>query len=220
MQPVARELRPALPELNSALERGIPVTERSVDFYGDLRPALVSLRDLMEDPDTGIALRALTANVTSLQPQIRYLGPYQTVCNYWNYFFTFFSEHVSQEGPYGYSQRALVKSTGQQADNPSNMGSAHPANGEGYREPSRPRGDPVHLHGQAYNAAIDEKGNADCENGQRGYLHRLSRFAQPQFDIVTDPHIPGNQGPTYKGIARVPKGQSFTREPLTGERHP
>jgi phospholipid/cholesterol/gamma-HCH transport system substrate-binding protein len=220
MQPVARELRPALPVLNSALERGIPVTRRSVAFYGDLRPALVSLRDLMEDPNTGIALRGLTANVTSLKPQIRYLGPYQTVCDYWTYFFTFFAEHVSQEGPYGYSQRAAVKSTGQQADNPSSMGSAEPANGKDYRAPSKPRGDPVHLHAQAYNAAIDEHGNADCENGQRGYLKRLSRFGAPRFNIVTDPHIPGNQGPTYKGRDRVPKGQTFTREPETGYVHP
>jgi ABC-type transporter Mla subunit MlaD len=221
MQPVARELRPALPELNSALERGIPVTRRSIDFYGDLQPALVSLRDLMEDPATPIALRGLTANVTTLAPQLRYLGPYQTVCNYWTYFWTYLGEHVSQEGPYGYSQRAAIKSTGQQASNPSSMGSAEPALGKDYRESSRPRGDPVHLHATPYNAAIDEAGNADCENGQRGYPRRLSRFAKdPTWDIVTDPHIPGNQGPTYAGISKVPEGQTFTREPETGEVHP
>jgi hypothetical protein len=220
MQPVARELRPALPDLNSALERGIPVTERSVGFYDDLQPALVSLRDLMEDPGTGIALRGLTADVTSLKPQLRYLGPYQTVCNYWTYFFTFLGEHVSQDGPYGYSQRAAIKSTGQQSNNPSSMGSARPANGEGYYEQSRFRGDPVHLHATAYNAAIDEQGNADCENGQRGYARRLSRFAKPDLDVATDPHIPGNQGPTYAGIPHVPKGQTFTREPETGAMHP
>jgi hypothetical protein len=100
------------------------------------------------------------------------------------------------------------------------MGAAHPANARDYRETSRPRGDPVHLHGTPYNAAIDEDGNADCENGQRGYPRRLSRFGRPEFDIVTDPHIPGNQGPTYTGISRVPEGQTFTREPETGATHP
>lgn len=219
MQPVASELRPALPELNSALERGIPVTRRSVDFYGRLEPTLVSLRDLMEDPATGIALRGLTANVTSLNPQIKYLGPYQTVCNYWNYFFTFLGEHVSQVGPYGYSQRAAIKSTGQQTSNPSSMGAAEPANGEGYQAASKRRGDVVHLHATPYNAAIDEQGNADCENGQRGYPKRLARFSGARFNIVTDPHIPGNQGPTFTGRARVPEGQTFTREPITGEVH-
>ena len=220
MQPVARELRPALPDLNSALEVGIPVTERSVEFYGDLRPALVSLRDLMEDPTTGIALRGLTAASTTLKPQLRYLGPYQTVCNYWTYFWTFLGEHVSQEGPYGYSQRAAIKSSGQQTSSPGSMGAAHPANGEGYVEQSRFRGDPAHLHATPYNGAIDEDGNADCENGQRGYPRRLSRFGRPEFDIVTDPHIPGNQGPTYAGIPQVPEGQTFAHEPETGARHP
>ena len=31
--------------------------------------------------------------------------------------------------------------------------------------------DPATLHGQAYGAAIDNQGRADCENGQRGYPH-------------------------------------------------
>ena len=33
---------------------------------------------------------------------------------------------------------------------------------------------------------------------------------------VADPHIPGAQGPTFAGRARVPAGETFTREPLTG----
>jgi ABC-type transporter Mla subunit MlaD len=219
MQPVARELRPTLPLINDALETGVPVQRRSVDLYERLRPTLVSLRDLMRDPGTGRALRGLTASVTALRPTLRYLGPYQTVCNSWNYFWTYLGEHVSQSGPFGFGQRAAIKSTGQQSNNPSSMGSARPANGEDYREFSRPRGAPVHLHGTAYNAAIDDNGNADCENGQRGYLRRLSRFADRDLNVVTDPHMPGNQGPTYTGRRRVPRGQSFTREPETGAKH-
>ena len=76
----------------------------------------------------------------------------------------------------------------------------------------------------AYNAAIDDAGNADCENGQRGYPTRLARVSDATldgapFNIVTDPHIPGNQGPTYTGISQVPEGQTFTREPETGAVH-
>jgi ABC-type transporter Mla subunit MlaD len=219
MQPVARELRPTLPRINDALETGVPVTRRSVDLYERLRPTLVSLRDLMRDPRTGMALRGLTANATTLKPQLRYLGPYQTVCNSWNYFFTYFGEHVSQEGPFGFSQRATIKSTGQQSNNPSSMGSFEPSNGQGYEEASRPRGDPVFLHAGPYNAAIDDSGNADCENGQRGFVRRLARFSEKRFQLATDPHIPGNQGPTYTGRRRVPGGQTFTREPETGEKH-
>lgn len=219
LRPVARDLRPALPVLNRALGRGIPVVRRSTAFYGRLRRPLVALRELSRDPATAIALRALTATSTTLKPQLRYLGPYQTVCNSWNYFWTYLGEHVSQAGPYGFSQRAAVKSAGQQSNSPASMGAAEPANGEGYQQASRPRGAPAHLHATPYNAAIDEQGNADCENGQRGYVRRLARFSAPRFQIGTDPHIPGNQGPTYTGRPRVPEGQTFTREPETGEVH-
>jgi hypothetical protein len=221
-QPLTRELRPALPLANAALETGIPVTRRSVGFYGRLRPTLVSLRELMSDPNTGIALRALTANVTSLQPQLRFLGPYQTVCNSWNYFFTYLGEHVSQRGPHGFSQRALIKSTGVQNNNSSSIGASEPANGEGYQAASRQRGAPVHLHGQSYNRAITPEGEADCENSQRGYMRRLARFSPPTslsgapLNIVTDSETPGAQGPTYRGRPRVPEAQSFVHLPETG----
>ena len=216
MQPVARDLRPALPEINDAIETGIPVTRRSVRFYGDLKPTLVSLRELARDPVTGIALRGLTANVTSLKPQLRFLGPYQTVCNYWNYFFTFLGEHVSQRGPFGYSQRAAIKSAGQQNNSPASMGASEPGNGEGYNPATARRGAPAHLHGQSYTPAIGPGGEADCENGQRGYMRRLARFSDPKYQIVSDPETPGLQGPTYKGRARVPRGQSFVDRPETG----
>jgi len=219
MQPVARDLRPALPVLNRALAKGVPVVRRSPRFYEDLRPPLEALRNLAEDPATGIALRALTATATTLKPQLRYLGPFQTVCNYWTYFWTYLAEHLSQEGTYGYVQRAQIKSTGRQRNNPSDMGSPMPANGEDYQEALRTRGSPVNLHATSYNAAITDDGEADCENGQRGYMRRLARFSEPELEIVTDPHFPGAQGPTYAGRPRVPKGQTFTREPETGVKH-
>jgi hypothetical protein len=181
-----------------------------------LRPTLTSLRELARDPATGVALRALTATVTSLQPQLRFLGPYQTVCNYWNYFWTYLGEHVSQSGPFGFSQRAAVKSTGQQSNGPGSMGSAEPANGEGYVEASRSRGAPAHLHAQAYQKAIGPGGEADCENGQRGYMRRLARFSDLKHEIVGDSETPGLQGPTYTGRERVPEGQSFVDRPETG----
>ena len=33
---------------------------------------------------------------------------------------------------------------------------------------------------------------------------------------MADPHTPGAQGPTFAGRPRVPPGETFTREPLTG----
>ena len=212
MRPFTRQLKPTLPRINDALETGVPVLRRSPPFYGDLRLALRSLEKLASDPRTTIGLRGLTANVTTLQPTLRFLGPYQTVCNYWNYFWTFLGEHLSQVGPLGHSQRVLLKSAGSQGNSIGSMGSAEPANGEFYNPATAARGAPAHLHGQAYGAAINSRGEADCESGQRGYMQKLAKFT-PEFQIVTDANTPGDQGPTYRGRKRVPKGQTFTRLP-------
>ena len=35
----------------------------------------------------------------------------------------------------------------------------------------------------------------------------------PGYFVAVQPHTPGNQGPTYKGRARVPDGQTFSSRP-------
>jgi ABC-type transporter Mla subunit MlaD len=218
MRPVARELRPTLPLINTALTRGIPVTRRSVEFYEDLKPTLVSLRDLSSHPASGIALRGLGALTKSLQPQLKFLGPYQTVCNNWNYWWTFLSEHLSADSGQGLSQRSESKSAAPQTNNPGSMGAFEPANGQGFQPGMERRGSNYHLHSTPYNHAVTNTGEADCENGQRGYLRRWTTVPEPEFLIQTRSDIPGVQGPTYKGRSRVPKGQTFSREPL-GDGH-
>ena len=220
MRPFTSRLAPTLPRILNALETGIPVTRRSTAYYERLRPALVALRDLMQDPATAVALRGLIDQVDSLKPMLRFLGPYQTVCNYWNYWWTYLGEYQSEESAFGMTQRVLLRSTPQQNNSPSSMGSSEPANGEGFQAATAARGDPVFFHGQPYSAAIDEQGEADCENGQRGFMYRLSRLARPQYRIVADSNQPGNSGPTYKGRPRVPPGQTFTRYPETGPQLP
>jgi hypothetical protein len=214
MRPVTRELRPTLPRINPALARGIPVTRKSVGFYNDLRPPLTSLRDLATDPASGIALRGLGGTARTLQPQIRFLGPFQTVCNYWNYWWTFLSEHLAAESGQGLSQRSESKSAAPQTNNPGSMGAWEPANGEGFQPGMERRGSNYHLHSTPYNHAITDDGEADCENGQRGYLRRWTTLPEPRFLTQTRSDVPGVQGPTYTGRPRVPKGQTFSREPL------
>ena len=75
--------------------------------------------------------------------------------------------------------------------------------------------------------ALDNSGNADCENGQRGYpMGRLARLLKPTdskgapFLVVGDSHTPGNQGPTFAGLSRVPPGETFSREPQNGAQLP
>ena len=81
------------------------------------------------------------------------------------------------------------------------------------------------LHAQAYQPAIDGDGNADCQNGQNGYLDRLLTTGRypPSPDpeqnggshIVADSDTPGLAGTTFTG---VPNLRDVDREQRS--RHP
>jgi virulence factor Mce-like protein len=219
------ELRGALPDINPALEEGTPVLERSVDTNRRLKDVLTALRDLVRAPGTNIALRGLVATVTTLNPMLRFLGPYVTVCDSWNYFWTYVAEHFSEGDPTGEAQRALQNSTAGQLNDFGSAGAFETVNGEGYDSLTpfqKARGDQEFFQGAVSGAAINNDGTADCEAGQRGQLSHGTSFAPPNdlqgnpFHTVNDPHTPGSQGPTYAGLSRVPPGETFTRENETG----
>lgn len=221
--PASIELRRTLPVAIPAIEAGTRVLPRTVSLNRELGDTLAALRDFSVAPGTNQALRGLTATTQTLNPQLRYLGPYQTVCDNWNYFWTYLSEHLSAPDPNGEAQRALGNQAGGQDNTVGAINATEPANGRNYNPASSAGSDPQFLHGQGYAAAIDTKGAADCEIGQRGYpMGRLAQFAPARepttgrpLNIVVDSHTPGNQGPTFKGRARVPRGETFSREPQT-----
>jgi hypothetical protein len=206
------ELRGALPEINPALETGTRVQRRVPELNKRLEGTFAALRDLTSAPSTNAALRALTATVTTLNPQLRFYGPYVTVCNAPNYFFTYLAEHFSEPDSTGQAQRALANSAGQQKNSLGAMGADHPANGEQVKS-----GNAQYLHGAPYGAAITPNGNADCEAGQRGFPERNARFYPKEYKIEQDARTPGAQGPTFKGRARVPAGETYTNVPETGQ---
>jgi virulence factor Mce-like protein len=228
LRATARDLRLGLPTINSALEVGTPVVRRTASLNSELQKTMRSLQDLVEAPATNIALRGLIATTTTLNPQLRYLGPYVTVCNFWNYFWTFVAEHFSENDPTGQSQRALLNQADRQTYGITSQGAAEPASGQPTTEPG---GISQNLHGQPYGAAINEDGTADCEAVQRGYPGKLNRFGKEPFDNVTiDTYTPGSQGPTFEsfndrakplserllGPNSPPAGQTFSRYPETG----
>jgi virulence factor Mce-like protein len=215
LRSATRELRPTLPPLNLALEAGTPVLRRTAEINPKLKDALGALQELASAPLTNQALRALVATTATLNPTLRYLGPFVTVCNGWNYFWTFLGEHISEPDKTGTSQRAMIGSTAPQDNDPGSIGAAGPATGTGYVSALSGRGAPVVLHGQPYAAAINNDGTADCETGQRGYVKGplLTLGDAKKFPIVVDPHTPGSQGPTFKGRPSVLPGQTFTRDP-------
>ena len=215
-QPATRELRAALPTLNSAIGAGIPVQERAVELNEELGETMKALEELATAPGTNPAIRGLTDTVETLNPQLRYYGPTITVCNAWSYFWTYIAEHFTEPDATGTGQRALLNSAGRQEDSFGSTEANAPANGQEVME-----GNAQYLKGQDFPHSITEDGKADCESGQRGWLERQAVLwpreqAGAPLQIARDPVTPGVQGPTFAGRAGVYPGQTFTRNPQTG----
>jgi virulence factor Mce-like protein len=231
----AQDLKAALPSLNSALKVGVPVTQRSVQQYEDLQDTLDALQGLAEAPTTNGAIRGLTATVTTLQPQLRFLGPYVTVCNYWNTFWTFNAEHFTAPDMTGGAERALLNNGNGDPDNVTAMGANEFVHGVPAADPVRHDengGRPQHAHNNTTGGdAIHDDGRANCQKGQQGYAYGLNRFRPEGYDAyaraavdqpLLDPAT--NFGPTFDtydvhgrgqgtGPAQVAPTQTFTRVP-------
>jgi len=210
----------ALPRIDDALESGIPVVKRSPEINEELRKTMGALEELTADPKTIYALRGVTRLVDILHPLVRFVGPYVTVCNYFNYAFSNLGEHITEPDPTGYSQRTLLNQFPRTRDprDPSmgSIGARRYSNGEPVIS-----GVPVHYHGGAYAAAVAHDGRADCESGQRGYVEKLTTYDKnPDLKIATDPHMTGTIGTTWTGRPAIPEGQTFTRLPESGPKFP
>jgi len=215
LAPATASLRTALPVINPAIEQGTRTLIRTPVLNAKLQGVMVALKNLAQAPGTNVGINALDSTVNILNPIVRYLGPFQTVCDSWNYFWTFLSEHISEQTTFGFAQRVLFNlANSTQPNNVGTQGAVAPVNGGG--STSAFTGGNEYLHSQNYGAAIDNQGNADCETGQRGYPLKLNASDPEGRDLALDPHTPGDQGPTFKGRARVPAGETFSRNPTTG----
>jgi hypothetical protein len=134
-----------------------------------------------------------------LAPLSRFLGPYQTVCNYWNYSWTWLSDHINDTDQTGTIERIRAKQpSSAQTSGLGKYGQAFPI--------------PT-LHAQNYGAAIGPNGEADCETGQRGFPRHLAAGVDDNFPIAGDSVTPGLQGPTFTGRPRVPAGETYSSQP-------
>ena len=217
LQGTAAEVRASAPPISRALTAGTRVLPRTPRLNEDLRDALAGLAELGSSATTVPVLRSFQQTVGTLDPTLRYVGPHITVCNYWNLWWTFLSDHLSERVETGTIQRIQAKSAPDQDNDLNSFGASQPANAENVNPVAqRTMGDPVNLHAQYYGRAVDERGAADCESGQRGYPERIAEGLDPRFKVAIDPRTPGNQGPTFTGRPRVPEGQTFSAEP-TGD---
>ena len=105
LRPGVHQLRLALPDLNEAVRIGTPVLNDSVQMNRDLRDVLIELEDIVEQPSTKIALQRLKDTFDTAAPLAQFVGPMQTVCNYWNYWFTYLTEHITERDSVGFQQR-------------------------------------------------------------------------------------------------------------------
>src|SRR2546430_1765970 len=134
------------PNITPATEAGPHTRRRTPSWTRTLQQAMAALKTLAHAPATNIAINALTATVNTLNPMVRYLGPYQTVCDDWNYWWTYLSEHISEETSFGFAQRALLNQTSPvQPNNVGTQGATAPVNGGAF---DSPLGGNEYLHAQ------------------------------------------------------------------------
>jgi virulence factor Mce-like protein len=222
LTPATAELEATLPVLNPAIEAGTKTLARTPVLNANLQQLLLALQQLALAPGTNEALNGLDSTVRTLNPMVRYLGPYQTVCDTWNYWWTYLADHLSARTEFGFAQRAMINLAAPSGGGVGQQGATTPVNGTSGSDspPLTEFGGLQFLHAQSYGAAIDSHGSADCETGQRGWPRKLNQFDPQRRNLALDAHTPGNQGPTFNGRARVPAGETFSRNPQTGPQLP
>lgn len=215
LNPVADQIRISLPPTARALRVGAPVLLRAPTLYQETEKVFAALEDTASNPSTLLALRNLDDLLDTAAPLVEHVAPYQTVCNYWNYYWNALGEHASEAVPGGTAQRVLLLSDNRTQDNRWTSTEAdRPADiprGRSFKS-TDPAGDPlVAAHTGGYSPAIDAQGRADCRVGQTGYLAGPAvpngRYA-PSEDptegggshVVRTTDVPGavRHGGTYK----------------------
>jgi|tagenome__1003787_1003787.scaffolds.fasta_scaffold20989307_5 virulence factor Mce-like protein len=201
LQPATAVLPSALPKINAALTVGTPVVRTTPTLNNETAKVFSALDDLVQNPNTLLALRDARDTISVLRPLANYVAPYQTVCNYGNYFLTGLSGDVGFETANGSAQAALLKDDtaspqdnklGSLGDRPADVPSNVDPHAAMYPSPANtPSNSPWERQtAPAYPVAIDSKGNADCEFGQRGYPTGPNNgpLTRGNYDSTYNPH--------------------------------
>jgi virulence factor Mce-like protein len=179
LRPAAQELPLSLPAINTAFRVGTPVLPRTVQLNDRLKKAFDAASDLFDDPNTLLALRDIRTALAVARPAVEFIAPYQSVCNYTVYFLHPLGELQSQvqNGPTGGGTVLNNNSKTVNTDQPNQVSSIEASrpwdvppdkNPVGAKDSNgRPLG---RLYAPIYQPAIDAQGNADCQNGQDGWI--------------------------------------------------
>jgi ABC-type transporter Mla subunit MlaD len=200
LRPGVTDLRSTLPVLNEAIEVGTPVLRDMPGTNRRLRGAFGELNQLVSQPTTKVTLQRLDQTFDAAKPLAKWVVPAQTVCNYWNYWFTFFAEAFSDPDPTGFAYRQVVTGGPAPGETESSI--------SGYAGITASGRESAPLGGQfkPFELPIANAGpymptgqrNADCQLGQRGYpLGAMPLPGQPAdsaANLTSD--LPGSRGPT------------------------
>jgi virulence factor Mce-like protein len=198
LQPGTAELPVALPLINDALQAGVPAFRETPELSDELKDLFRAAEDLGDNPNTLLALRDLRTAVHGTKPAIKFIAPYQTVCNNVVYFFNPLGTHQSAAVAGGTTERILAKLVDTQQEN--SLGSTESKRPVDVPSGEDPQASPPKqaLHTQYGGPAIDSAGRADCQAGQTGYPYRLvSNPRYPGGHLVLDSNTPGLAGGTY-----------------------
>ena len=197
LRPGVTDLRATLPVLNDAIVVGTPVLRRSTDMSRKLEGALRSLDRLVTQPTTGVALQRLEETFDAAKPLAKWVAPAQTVCNYFNYWFTYLPNALSDRDQVGYAFRQMLTNIpGSFMAEASSAGySGLQSNGRDPTGVFKPFEIPI-LNAHAYQPTGQR--NADCQGGQFGYalgqgLLPGQGVDNPAYGV---PDLPGSRGPT------------------------
>src|SRR3954447_11063138 len=184
LRPAAKVLPSALPKLNTAFKVGQPVLRRSVALNNETAKVFDSLDQLVQNPNTELGLKDLQSLSSVTAPALAYIAPYQVVCGYFNHFMEGLGGHISEEVGTGIAERVLTKDDSNNSQNGKlgdltgsrNADVAPNIVANGNTDPTTavtkdPGNPPAQgLRGTPCSAAGDAQGNADCEDGQFGFI--------------------------------------------------
>ena len=199
LQPGTALLPHTLPLVNDALQAGVPAFRETPELADRVEELFRAAEDLGDNPNTLLALRDLRTAVHVTKPAIKFVAPYQTVCNYLVYFFNPLGTHQSAVVPGGTDERILAKLVDTQQEN--TLGSTESTRPVDVPRGQDPQAEPAKqvLHTQYGGPAVDGSGRADCQSGQTGYPYRLSAHPRyPGGHLVVDGNTPGLTGGTFR----------------------
>ena len=164
------------------------------------RPALAE-RGSSPSRAPGSPLQRLEDTFDTAQPLAKYVVPAQTVCNYFNYWFTFVPNGLSDRDQIGFSFRQSLTRFPAPADDPDAQPTAtRPRSRTAERRPSlggvfKPYELPI-LNAHPYGPT--GQNDADCQGGQSGYElgQGLVPGQSPSNPAYAVPDQPGSRGPT------------------------